>query len=186
VRNVSSKLSLKNRRAVSQVMGSIVILGVVSSVGSVIMFNGLGSVSAFTYDLSFHEKSKNLMHREDIIFEHVRFVPGFDNIEIDLINIGTVESTISTITILKIDTQEIIANWIDVNQSIQIKDNQKITLDDADDSEIQLTGVVTDTWNDDYYYYVDGNPTNDVAKYKISLTTTRGNFFTTIASPFNT
>ena len=167
-------------------MGSLVILGIVSSVGSVIMFNGLGSVSAFTYDLSFHEKSKNLMHREDIIFEHVRFVPGFDNIEIDLLNIGTVESTISTITILKIDTQEIIANWIDVNQSIQIKDNQKITLDDADDSEIQLTGVVTDTWNDDYYYYVDGNPTNDVAKYKISLTTTRGNFFTTIASPFNT
>jgi len=186
VRYVSSKISLKNRRAVSQVMGSLVILGVVSSVGSVIMFNGLGSVSAFTYDLSFHEKSKNLMHREDIIFEHVRFVPGCDNIEIDLINIGTVESTISTITILKIDTQEIIANWIDVNQSIQIKDNQKITLDDADDSEIQLTGDVTDTWNDDYYYYVDGIPTNDVAKYKISLTTTRGNFFTTIASPFNT
>jgi hypothetical protein len=48
-------------------MGSLVILGIVSSVGSVIMFNGLGSVSAFTYDLSFHEKSKNLMHREDII-----------------------------------------------------------------------------------------------------------------------
>jgi hypothetical protein len=152
----------------------------------VILLNGLGSVSAFTYDLSFHEKSKNLSHREAILFEYVRFEPNTDNIAINLANIGTVESTISTITILKIDTQEIIANWIDVNQPIQIKDNQKITLDDADDSEIQLTGDVTDTWNDDYYYYVDGEPTNDVAKYKISLTTTRGNFFTTIASPFNT
>ena len=175
MRYVSSKISLKNRRAVSQVMGSLVILGVVSSVGSVIMFNGLGSVSAFTYDLSFHEKSKNLMHREDIIFEHVRFVPGFDNIEIDLLNIGTVESTISTITILKIDTQEIITNWVDINQSIQIQDNEKITLTGSN-SEVLLTPIGS-TWNDAKYLNSD---------YKISLTTTRGNFFTTIASPFNT
>ncbi len=158
-------------------MGSLVILGIVSSVGSVILFNGMSSISAFTYDLSFHEKSKNLAHREAIIFEYVRFEPNTDNIAINLANIGTVESTISTITILKIDTQEIIANWVDVNQSIQIKDNQKITLDDVDDSEIQLTGIVTDTWNDANYL---------TSEYKISLTTTRGNFFTTVASPFNT
>ncbi len=177
MRNVSSKLHLKNRRAVSQIMGSLVILGIVSSVGSVILFNGMGSISAFTYDLSFHEKSKNLTHREAIIFEYVRFEPNTDNIAINLANIGTVESTISTITILKIDTQEIIANWIDVNQSIQVNDNQKITLDDVDDSEIQLTGIVTDTWNDVNYL---------TSEYKISLTTTKGNFFTTVASPFNT
>ena len=177
MKNVSSKLLLKNRRAVSQIMGSIVILGVVTSVGSVILFNGMESISAFTYDLSFHEKSKNQLHREDIIFEYVRFVPGSDNLEIDLLNIGTVESTISSITIIQINTQEIIANWVDVNQLIQIKDNQKIILDDVDDTEIVLSGIVTDTWNDDKYI---------TSKYKISLTTTRGNFFTTVASPFNT
>ena len=177
MKNVSSKLLLKNRRAVSQIMGSIVILGVVTSVGSVILFNGMESISAFTYDLSFHEKSKNQLHREDIIFEYVRFVPDSDNLEIDLLNIGTVESTISSITITQINTQEIIANWVDVNQLIQIKDNQKIILDDVDDTEIILSGIVTDTWNDDNYL---------TSKYKISLTTTRGNFFTTVASPFNT
>ena len=177
MKNVSSKLLLKNRRAVSQIMGSIVILGVVTSVGSVILFNGMESISAFTYDLSFHEKSKNQLHREDIIFEYVRFVPDSDNLEIDLLNIGTVESTISSITITQINTQEIIANWVDVNQLIQIKDNQKIILDDVDDTEIVLSGIVTDTWNDDNYL---------TSKYKISLTTTRGNFFTTVASPFNT
>jgi len=175
VRYVYSKISLKNRRAVSQIMGSLLILAVVSSVGSVIMFNGLGNVSAFTYDLSFHEKSKNLMHREDIIFEHVRFVPGFDNIEIDLINIGTIDATISTITILKIDDQEIITNWVDINQSIQIQDNERITLTGSN-SEVLLTPIGS-TWNDAKYLNSD---------YKISLTTTRGNFFTTIASPFNT
>ena len=173
--DVSSKFPLKKRRAVSQIMGSIIILGIVTSVGSVILFNGLESISAFTYDLSFHEKSKNQIHREDIIFEHVRFVPNTDNIEIDLFNIGTVESTISTITILKIDNQEIIVNWVDINQSIQIKENQRITLDDVNDSEIILTG--TGIWNDVNYLN---------SEYKISLTTTRGNFFTTVASPFNT
>jgi hypothetical protein len=176
VRNVSSKHSLKNRRAVSQIIGSIVILGIVTSVGSVILFNGMSSISAFTYDLSFHEKTKNEIHREDLVFEHVRFEPNTDNIEINLANIGTVESTISTITILKIDNQEIIANWVDINQSIQIKDNQKIILDDIDDSEIILSPPAA-IWNDANYL---------TSEYKISLTTTKGNFFTTVASPFNT
>ena len=135
MRNGSSKYSLKNRRAVSQIMGSIVILGIVSSVGSVILFNGMNSISAFTYDLSFHEKTKNEIHRENIMFEHVRFDPYSDNISINLANIGTIESTISSITIMKIDNQEIITNWVDVNQPIQIKDYQKITLDDVDDAE---------------------------------------------------
>lgn len=176
MRCLLQKLPVKNRRAVSQIMGSIVILGIVSSVGSVILFNGMNSISAFTYDLSFHEKSKNQIHREDIIFEHVRFEPNTDNITIDLANIGTVESIITNVTILKIDTQEIIANWVDVNEIIQTKDNQKIILDTLDDSEIILnTG--SQTWNDPYYVN---------SEYKISLTTARGNFITTVASPFNT
>lgn len=184
MKNVFSRLPVKNRRAVSQIMGSIVILGIVSSVGSVILFNGMNSISAFTYDLSFHEKSKNEIHREDIMFEHVRFVPGDDNIEIDLLNIGTVESNISNITILKIDTQEIIANWVDVEEVVPVETNKKIILDSFD---ILLTnGIVTQTWDDDYYYYVDANAANGVAKYKISLTTVKGNFFTTVVSPFNT
>jgi len=157
-------------------MGSIVILGIVSSVGSVILFNGMSSISAFTYDLSFHEKSKNQIHREDIMFEHIRFDPYSDNVTLDLANIGTTESTISTITIMKIDNQEIIANWVDVHQPIQIKDYQRITLDDVNNSEIELNPLSA-TWNHTDYRDFE---------YKISLTTTRGNFFTTVASPFNT
>ncbi|PJC51356.1 MAG: hypothetical protein CO032_00020 [Nitrosopumilales archaeon CG_4_9_14_0_2_um_filter_34_16] len=176
MRNAFSKLPVKNRRAVSQIMGSIVILGIVSSVGSVILFNGMNSISAFTYDLSFHEKSKNQIHREDIVFEHVRFEPNTDNIVITLANIGTVESVITNVTILKIDTQEIIANWVDVNEIISVNDSQQIILDTINDSDIILnTG--SQIWNDPYYVN---------SEYKISLTTSRGNFITTVASPFNT
>jgi hypothetical protein len=174
VRHVSSKLPVKNRRAVSQIMGTLVILAIVVSVGSAILFNGMNEISAFTYDLSFHEKSKNQLHREDIVFEHVRFEPNTDNIAINLVNIGTIEATISTITILKIDTQEIIANWVEVNQSIQMKDNQKITL--IGPSEIELLNPPGATW--DHTNYLN-------SEYKISLTTTRGNFFTTVVSPYN-
>ncbi len=160
--------SPKNRRAVSQVIGSVAILGVVASTGSVILFNGMDSISAFSYDLSFHEPVKNQIHREDIMFEHIRFEPNTDIILMDLNNIGTVESTVSTVTILKIDNQEIIAKWVDVDHTIQIQDNQQIVLDNL---------ALGTTWNDPNY--VD-------KEYKISLTTTRGNFFTTVASPFNT
>ena len=173
---VHSKSVLKNRRAVSQVMGSVVIMGIVSSIGSVILFNGMDSISAFTYDLSFHEASKNQIHREDIVFEHIRFEPNTDNLEIDLANVGTVESTIASITILNIDNQEIVANWVNVDETIQLQDNRQIVLDLLDDSEIILIQG-SGTWNDAAYVN---------SEYKISLTTTRGNFFTTVASPFNT
>ena len=173
MRNVLPKFPIKKRRAVSQIMGSIVILGIVSSVGSVILFNGMNSISAFTYDLSFHEKSKNQIHREDIIFEHIRFVPGTDDIAIDLSNIGTVDSTVSNVTILKIDTQEIIANWVDVEETILTKDHTQILLDGSD---IVLT-TGSQIWDDDYYEF---------SEYRISLTSAKGNFFTTVASPFNT
>ncbi|MEX0863156.1 hypothetical protein [Nitrosopumilus sp.] len=163
----------KNRRAVSQIVGSVAILGIVASVGSVILFNGMESISAFTYDLSFHEASKNQIHREDIVFEHIRFEPGTNNLEIDLINVGTVDSDISTITIVNIDNQEIVANWVDINQFIQIKDNQRISLGGTD----ILLPLGSGTWDESVYR--DAN-------YKISLTTVRGNFFTTIASPYNT
>ena len=59
------------------------------------------------------------------------------------------------------------------NQSIPIKDYQKITLDDVNDSEILLTPI-SSTWETGHYL-------TDI--YKISLTTTRGNFFTTVAHP---
>ena len=100
-----------------------------------ILFNDMESINAFTCDFSFHKVSKNQLCREDVVFELVRFVPGSNDLEIDLVNIGTVNSDISTIAIVNIDNQEIITNWIDVNQPIQIKENQRITLDVIDDDE---------------------------------------------------
>jgi len=49
-----SNFSLKKRRGVSQIIGSLIVLAVVASVGSVILFQGLNQINAFNYSLTFH------------------------------------------------------------------------------------------------------------------------------------
>ena len=162
--------SLKQRRAVSQVMGSVVILGVVTSIGSVDLFNGMNQINAFSYDLSFHDKPKNEAYREKIMFEHVRFEPGTDQIILYLANIGTIESTIESITIVQVDTQNILVDWEEgILSTIQIKESS--------DPIILNANLNSLTWDDATYR---------TSEYKISITTSKGNFFSTVASPYNT
>ena len=164
-----SKVS-KKRRGVSQIIGSLIILGVVASFGSVILFHGMDKINAFSYDLSNYDKSKNAALQEDLLFENVRFNPNTNNLLIHVGNIGATESTIVSITALKIDTQELILDWEDVDSTVQIEDfvvlNQTASL-----------SVAPFIWNSTAYLDSD---------YKISLTTAKGNFFSTIARPFNT
>jgi len=162
--------SLKQRRAVSQVMGSVVILGVVTSIGSVVLFNGMNQINAFSYDLSFHDKPKNEAYREKIMFEHVRFEPGTDQIILYLANIGTTESTIESITVVQVDTQNILVDWEEgIVSTIQIKE--------SGDPIILNANLNSLTWDDATYR---------TSEYKISITTSKGNFFSTVASPYNT
>jgi hypothetical protein len=162
--------SLKKRRAISQVMGSVVILGVVTSIGSVVLFNGMNQINAFSYDLSFHDKPKNEAYREKLMFEHVRFEPGTNQIILYLANIGTTESTIESITVVQIETQNILVDWENgVSPTIQIKESS--------DPIFLTANIGSHTWNESLYFD---------SKYKISITTSKGNFFSTVASPFNT
>ncbi|MBS3922322.1 MAG: hypothetical protein KGZ37_04145 [Nitrosarchaeum sp.] len=151
-------------------MGSVVILGVVTSIGSVILFNGMNQINAFSYDLTFHDKAKNEAFRENLMFEHVRFEPGTDQIILYLANIGTTESTIESITVVKLDTQNILVNWDEsVGTTIQIKE--------FSDPVIINANLNSQTWDDAPYR---------TSEYKISITTSKGNFFSTVASPYNT
>lgn len=161
----------KKRRAVSQVMGSVVILGVVTSIGSVVLFNGMNQINAFSYDLSFHDKPKNEAFREKLMFEHVRFDPDTNEIILYLANIGTTDSTVETITVVQLDTQKILIDWEeDFNFIIHVKESS--------DPIILNTNI-----DSDWKTYLISNPNS---QYKISITTSKGNFFSTVASPYNT
>jgi hypothetical protein len=160
---------MKNRRGVSQVIGSLIILAVVASVGSVILFQGLNQINAFNHDLTFHDREHSEALREDILFEHVKFDPDTDDLVLYLANIGSIDTTIASVTVVKIDTQEMILAWEDVNETILIEDH----------IIVNKTATLTQSsmWNHTYYNTTD---------YKISITTSKGNFFDTVATPYDT
>jgi hypothetical protein len=169
----SKKLFLKKRPAVSNIIGSLIVLAIVASVGSVILFQGLNQINAFNYDLTLHDKEHVNELREDIIFEHVTFDPqgsGKDLI-LYLANIGSVDSTIDSITVVKIDTQELIftRQSPSANATILVEDNQIITLTDA-----ALDNPPGSIWNSTEY---------SDSSYKITVGTSKDNFFSTVAEP---
>lgn len=168
----SKKIPLKNRRGVSNVIGSLVVLAVVASLGSVILFQGLNQINAFNYDLTLYDKEHINELREDLIFEHVRFPPSEMNLELDIANVGSIDSTISTVTVVRIDNQELIINKEFRADTILIEDHLQIILTTA-----TLPLGPDQFWDSDEY--------RD-KMYKISITTSNGNFFSTMATPFNT
>ncbi len=164
MQHVQKKLSMKNRRGVSQIIGSLIVLAIVASVGSVILFQGLNQIAAFNHDLQLHDTERNLALREDVLLEHIWFDMTGKNVTLYLANIGSTDTTIATVTIVKIDTQELILRE-------EILADNYIPLEDH--IELNVTAnlpnfILVEEWQDEYY-----NSTN----YKISVTTAKGNFF---------
>jgi len=173
-----SNFTLKKRRGVSQIIGSLIVLAVVASVGSVILFQGLNQINAFNYSLTFHDREHNEALREDILFEHVRFDPDTNDLVLYLANIGSIDSNIASVTVVKIDTQELILGWEPVNATANPNNPTGLIL--IEDHMVLHTNVTslngTNIWNQTFYNTTD---------YKISISTSKGNFFDTVASPFN-
>ena len=177
--NVFKKIFKRNRRGISSIIGSLIVLALVASVGSVILFQGLNQINAFNYDLTLHDAEHVNELREDIIFQQVRFdprpSPDGTELELYLANVGSIDSTISSVTVVKIDTQELIFNRVTPPASeatILIEDDTMITLSGAN-----LPNGVDNIWDSDEY--------RD-SSYKITVSTSKGNFFSTIAEPFIT
>jgi hypothetical protein len=169
---------MKNRRGVSQIIGSLIVLALVASVGSVILFQGLNQINAFNYEMSFHDRENNEALRESIVFEHVRFVPNSNQLELYLANVGSIDSTIVTATVVKVDTQELIVPWQDIPLNPLNSDHEGVILVD-DHIVVTLNATLVNAspqqWNSTEY--------NGTAQYKISLTTDKGNLIKELRSP---
>ncbi len=171
----TKKLSMKNRRGVSQIIGSLMILALVAAVGSVILFQGLNQINAFNNELTIHDTERNLALRENVLFEHVWFDITGKNVTLYLANIGSTATTIATVTMVKIDTQQLILREeILAGNTILLEDHIELAVPNADLSNWTSLGP---QWDDDYYLDKE---------YKISIVTSKGNFFTTVAQPPNT
>jgi len=164
------KLSMTKRRGVSQIIGSLIVLAIVASVGSVILFQGLNQIAAFNHELTLHDTQRNLALRENVLFEHVRFDPDTNELVLYIANIGTTETTIATITVVNIDSQELILRNTTINRSIQIEDHIVISL-----------FPLLPTGPDPFWNSTEYNST----EYRIVVATSKGNFFPEVRAPFN-
>ena len=157
-----------SKRAVSQIVGTLFMLAIVVPIGTVIVTKGLNQVGEINNRLASGVSIENERGQEDIMFEHIRFDPNSEQITVYVRNVGTIDSTISKLTIVKTDTQELIVNDQAVGKNMQPKVGLTIT---------ETGNISTSTWNDPLYKN---------SEFKIAITTEKGNFFETSARPFNT
>lgn len=161
---------VKKRRGMNQILGSLFMLALVVPIGTVILTKGLGDAGEITNRLASGVTYQNEGGREAIIFENVRFEPSGNQVTLSVRNVGSIESTIVKVMMVKRDTQDVPIN----ESSIVMSAQQRVGTDIVIPAEL-VEG--TQRWDDPYYVN---------SEYKISILTAKGNFFETVARPFNT
>ena len=170
----------KKRRGISQIIGSLFMLAIVTVVGSALFIQGLQGVTDFnTFLAVFSEEGESESVHESIIIEHVRFDPSSKDVDFYLRNTGEVRAGVDRITMVRVDTQELIINE-EVDEDIFGKDIIKVTIT-VTLLPFTPNGSCTD-WSDTGC----SNEGLEGDEYRISVTTGRGNSFETVAAPFNT
>jgi len=168
MRDCTNNKKILRRKGVSQIIGSLIMMAVVAAVGSVVLFQALNGVQNFNNTLSSFLTTKRDTSSENLIIEHIRFNSTSGNlptvVSLWIRNIGTTEAKIQSIKIMNIDTQVLILSKNNVNLDVYAKNINSIKYSNA----------------------TNWNPWSTSDKYKISVTTQKGNSFSAIASPFNT
>ena len=104
-----------------------------------------------------------------MVITHVNFTPTSQTITLYVRNTGSISAIVYSMTIVKIDTQDLLLNVNGINDEIFVKEVSTIVRTDA-----SLGG---NNW--------DHNDYNDKT-YEISITTVRRNSFKIVAIPYNT
>jgi len=148
------------------------LLAIVVPLGTVLLVNGTTQINAFNNEMSSSLVWNTQGIREELIFEHIRFDPPTGDVTISLRNTGSVETIIDRVTLVNMTNQKILFK-IDgmsafVPITISIKSSTDITINANPEGG---------SWN---------SASIIEKEYKISIITSRGNFFDTVARPYNT
>lgn len=166
-------MPIQKRRAVSQIMGSLLMLAIVVPLGTVVLFGGITEITAFNNSMSNTIEYRNNGIQEDLVFEHIRFEPNSKQVIISTLNTGSVEIIVDRITLVNMSNQDILFKMDSVSSFMPVV----LSIENSTDIEIDADFVKLN-WSD------SDNPTN--WEYRISIITARGNFFDTVARPYNT
>ena len=163
---------IATRRGISQIIGTLFMVAIVVSVGSVLLFTGIENITSFNSFLDIIKNTETDQINESFIIEHVRFDPvtnSGENIEISIRNTGSVDITLERIAIHQIENQNLIIYDTDPNLTIFSGDMETQTYTNWIGTGIDINDVG----------YVD-------SQYRIVVTTTKGTTVETIAAAFNT
>jgi len=176
----NSAIPFKNRRGLSQIMGGLLMLAIVVPLGSVVLFSGITEITAFNNSMSNTIEYRNNGIQEDIVFEHIRFEPTSKIVTISTLNTGSVEIVVDRITLVNMTSQEILFDIYSVGNFVPIV----LAIQNSSDIDIEAN---LDRYGQPpgFFNWEDGNTPTDW-EYRISIITARGNFFDTVARPFNT
>ncbi len=166
-------IPLKKRRGLSQIMGGLLMLAIVVPLGSVVLFSGITEITAFNNSLSNTIEYRNYGIQEYLVFEHIRFEPNSNLVTITALNTGSVEIVVDRITLVNMTDQKILFKIDSVSSFVPLV------------LQVQSSTNIDISANLGGFNWEDGpNPTD--WEYRISIITARGNFFDTVARPYNT
>ena len=173
-------MPIQKRRAVSQIMGSLLMLAIVVPLGTVVLFGGITEITAFNNSISNTIEYRNNGIQEDLVFEHIRFDPLSETVTITALNTGSVDIIVDKITLVNTTNQEILFNIYDVSAFTSIV----LSVQNSEDIDIE---VDLDRYSKplNFFSWNDGMAPTDW-EYRISIVTARGNFFDTVARAYNT
>ena len=191
---------IATRRGISQIIGTLFMVAIVVSVGSVLLFTGIENITSFNSFLEIIKNTETDKINESFIIEHVRFDPvdgatTGEEIELSVRNTGSVDITIERIAIHQIENQNLIIYDTDPNLTIFSGEMETKALSDwlnggIAGSKETNAGVCGSTSSSGAGIGINDFDSNCNAyatkQYRIVVTTTKGTTVETIAKPFNT
>ena len=180
--NLKKSLVTKKRRAVSQVIGALFALAIVATFGSVLLIQGVQGVENFTAFLNIFEETEAKSAQEVFIVEHVKFnatdtgTDDHEEIDIWIRNTGKIDIIIDRISIVKIDSQELIVNTEGINQDVFQKEVRQIKFTST--NVTMPTSCSCQDWED--VFRLEGS-----SEYRITVTTIRDKSVESVAGLFN-
>ena len=186
---IKKSIVTKKRRAVSQVIGALLALAIVAIFGSVLLIQGVQGVENFTAFLNIFEETESKSAQEVFIVEHVKFnatiidengntVDNHEEIDIWVRNTGKIDIIIDKISIVKINSQELIASEDEINKAIFQKEVRQITFTSANVTMPSISCSSCSTWQ--IVFNTEGS-----TEYRITVTTIRDKSVETVAGLFN-
>ena len=176
--NLKKSTIIKKRRAVSQVIGALFALAIVATFGSVLLIQGVQGVENFTAFLNIFEETDAKSAQEVFIVEHVKFNSSNNNIDIWVRNTGKIDIIVDKISIVKINSQELIVNTEDINQNIFQKEVKQIKFTSANVTMPTYLCTCSSSWGQVF-------STEGSSEYRITVSTIRDKSVETVAGLFN-